>query len=85
MTYQMNIGSMYPYPGYVVSEPLIFKSEIVLNIADERSVFDFNINVTFKDFEAIGLSTEKWMKYLYKIFGEEYKNAYLAECEKLFE
>ncbi len=30
-------------------------------------------------------SSEHWIKYLYKIFGEEYKEAYLAECEKLFE
>lgn len=26
-----------------------------------------------------------WIRYLYKIFGEEYKEAYLAECAKVFE
>lgn len=41
---------------------------------------------SLSDFDVIWttLTSKYWIKYLYKIFGEEYKVAYLAECEKLF-
>lgn len=54
-----------------------------LNYSDEFDVFwlsDFEVILT------ISVSMERnWIKYLYKIFGEEYKEAYLAECTKVFE
>ncbi len=27
---------------------------------------------------------QEWIRYLYKVFGEEYKKAYLEECVKVF-
>lgn len=71
--------------GYEVSEPLILKSEIRYSIENTRCDFGCSINVALEDFEARGESTIMWLKYLYKIFGEEYKEAYLAECAKVFE
>lgn len=41
------------------------------------------------DFEVIWSHSSSmkndWLRYLYKVFGEEYKEAYLAECAKVFE
>lgn len=54
-----------------------------LNDSDEFDVFwlsDFEVIFT------ISSSMERnWIKYLYKIFGEEYKEAYLADCAQVFE
>lgn len=41
------------------------------------------------DFEVIWSNSSSmennWIRYLYKIFGEEYKEAYLVDCAKIFE
>lgn len=40
------------------------------------------------DFEvicALSLYSNNWLRYLYKIFGEEYKQAYIQECLSVFE
>lgn len=41
------------------------------------------------NFEAIGSCSSSleniWLRYLYKIFGEEYKESYLENCAKVFE
>lgn len=63
------------------SERITGKAEF-LNNSDEDDIFwlsDFEVILT------ISVSMERnWIKYLYKIFGEEYKEAYLAECAKIF-
>lgn len=49
-------------------------------VFDRPVLYDFE--VLYSNMENI---RNNWMKYLYKIFGEEYKEAYLAECAKIFE
>lgn len=42
--------------------------------------------ITLYDFNSVGCKDSSiWIKYLYHIFGEEYKEAYLDMCAKVFE
>lgn len=42
-------------------------------------------NITLYDYDSIGCHWHKqWIKYLYEIFGEEYKKAYLEHCAEIF-
>lgn len=63
----------------------IFKefSVTVYTISNSTEIDHF----TLYDFDVLYItwSRKLWIKYLYKIFGEEYKVAYLAECAKIFE
>lgn len=62
------------------------KNCISYYITNNRSVWDYSWYEHYTDFgERCDGSSERWLKYLYEIFGEEYKAAYLAECAKVFE
>lgn len=51
----------------------------------------FNLDIQLKDYDAITIYKatiswpHKWLKYLYKVFGEEYKQAYIQECLSVFD
>ena len=46
---------------------------------------DYVDNIRLEDFFSDGGSTKAWIKYLYGIFGEEYKQEYVKECLKIFD
>ncbi len=51
-----------------------------------QNMGDCMFNFTLEEFDSIGYRLpDQWLKYLYKVFGEEYKQAYLVECAKVFE
>lgn len=55
---------------------------------DYPNYFDchYELAVILYDYDVGGyVSKEKWLKYMYGIFGEEYKNAYLKDCVKALE
>ena len=45
---------------------------------------DSTFNISLREFYTIGVDKTQWVKYLYSIFGEEYKAAYLKRCEQIF-
>ena len=49
-----------------------------------NKVVNFSKVLTLSDFDANGISPKKWRKYLYDIFGEEYKKEYINHCLKEF-
>lgn len=67
----------------------IKKREIITATVKILYDSDEHDNFWLLDFEVAWSNSqnieEEWIKYLYKIFGEEYKEAYLAECAKIFE
>lgn len=56
---------------------------IYVNVNNERN--DFNTNLRLEDYDANISRPNEWLKFLYKIFGEEYKQAYIQECLSVFE
>ena len=62
------------------------KSTENIYVVINRNMGDSMFNFTLEEFDSIGYRLpEQWLKYLYKIFGDEYKRAYLTECAKIFE
>lgn len=56
-----------------------------INYQDEDGD-DFRIRVTLEEFSTCcGDKNKKWIKFLYGIFGEDYKKAFLNECLKVFD
>ena len=73
-----------------------FKYEFTHNNESERIVGTVKCLHDSKEYDSfwlcdfkmkfgLSLNSNDWLRYLYKIFGEEYKEAYLAECTKVFE
>lgn len=50
-----------------------------------NDINDFNTNLRLEDYDANISRPNEWLKFLYKIFGEEYKQAYIQECLSVFE
>ena len=62
------------------------KHEEAIYVRVDQSTTDESFNFTLEEFGTIGFSHPgRWIRFLYKIFGEEYKEAYIAECAKVFE
>lgn len=62
------------------------KSPENIYVVVNKNMGDCMYNFTLEEFDSIGYRLpDQWLKYLYKVFGEEYKQAYLAECAKIFE
>lgn len=60
------------------------KEHIYVNI--DRNSGDWIFNSTLREYDTIGnISHCSWVNYLYKVFGEEYKKAYLKNCEEIFD
>lgn len=51
----------------------------------EREQNNYVDNIRLEDFFSDGGSTKAWVKYLYGIFGEEYKQEYVKVCLKIFD
>lgn len=59
------------------------KSKYLYVTVDYNNDYDFIFRLY--DYDSEGFSKPgEWIKYLYEVFGEEYKKAYLAECEEVF-
>lgn len=44
-----------------------------------------SFNFSLYDYDTIGCNRHTlWIKYLYEVFGEEYKQSYLDYCAKIF-
>ena len=61
------------------------KNEQNYSCSLKREQNDFVDYIRLEDFLSDGGSTKAWIKYLYGIFGEEYKQAYVKECLKIFD
>lgn len=78
--------SMYPKEKFKITNLSISKkhSEIYVSIDNIKSMWDYSFNLRFKDFSSSDDDVE-WINFLYKKFGEEYKEAYLANCALIFD
>lgn len=78
------LGKLFPRTGdYIVCAWFKHTTKIIVNV---KCKGDRTFRVELEEFAMVGFpGTEQWLKYLYKVFGEEYKQAYLAECAKVFE
>ena len=45
---------------------------------------DFLFSFSLYEYEVWGNGHTLWIQYLYEVFGEEYKQAYLEHCAKIF-
>ena len=51
-----------------------------------KGMYETTINFAFHDYGALeGNYKKEWVKYLYEMFGEEYKQAYLRHCSSIFD
>jgi len=51
----------------------------------DQNMGDCLFNISLCEYDTIGYSrTSRWIKYLYEVFGEEYKKSYLDRCAKIF-
>lgn len=74
------------WDGFKVSVRETTNSETSIYVENTKSSNDCGFTITLEDFGVRGLPSRlTWVRYLYKIFGEEYKEAYLANCAKVFE
>lgn len=56
---------------------------ICVNVDNDKN--DFDTNMRLEDYDATISWTDKWLRYLYKVFGEEYKQAYIQDCLSVFD
>lgn len=60
-------------------------SSILASITNPHSLpDDYTWNERYYDFST-SVEDGPWVRYLAKLFGEEYKDAYKADCVKLFD
>lgn len=80
-------SSIYPKEKYEFSLVMPGKKGkfIVASVTKMDADFsDISINFRLEDFDATS-NKESWIKYLYSIFGEKYKEAYLEEAMSIFD
>ena len=74
------------YPKEKRYSSSFIKSKSYIYVSVDENNGDSTIKFSLHDFYTIGCSRPSiWIKYLYRIFGEEYKQAYLADCAKVFD
>lgn len=73
---------LYPVDRYKLNFS-IEDREIRVYCENLKSVIEYSWYERYTDFYSSN-NEEKWVKYLYKIFGESYKEEYLKECAKIF-
>lgn len=72
------------YPKYHFSF-YRYKENIEVSVTNCNSLpDDYTWNERYTDFESTR-NESKWIKYLAEIFGQEYKDAYLKDCSKIFD
>lgn len=81
------INTIYPKKeGYKNRIEEIENSEIRVYVENTRSAIDYGFIVILGDFYTRKISSEgAWLRFLYKVFGEEYKQAYIEECLSVFD
>lgn len=78
------LGELFPLTENYVYSYVQSPKRILVRVNKNKGDRIFNFQL--EEFGSIGFPRcEQWLRYLYKIFGEEYKQAYLAECAKIFE
>lgn len=83
------LNSIYPekqgfdYSMIMPEESNPQKEYVYVNVERDRN--DFNLNIRLEDYDATISCPNKWLKFLYKVFGEEYKQAYIQECLSVFD
>lgn len=80
-------SSIYPKEKYEYAILMTDKKGkfIVASVTKIDADFsDISINFRLEDFDATS-NKESWIKYLYSIFGENYKEAYLEETMSIFD
>lgn len=61
------------------------KNEYTIYVRMDRNHGDNSFNFSLQEYGTIGCNCHiQWIKYLYEVFGEEYKQAYLDRCAKIF-
>ena len=78
------LGKLFPSSkDYIICKWFKRSTKIIVHVKYKG---DQIYKVQLEEFTMLGFpATEKWLRYLYKLFGEEYKQAYLVECAKIFE
>lgn len=71
------------YPDYTVTVLIRDQDRFYAQIISNDPDNDFAWRERFSDFYDQG-SGDAWIKYLYSIFGEEYRLAYIKACNKEF-
>lgn len=62
-----------------------FNDSIYVNVQNNHSSIDYAFGFKLLEYDSVGFcSPSVWINYLYKIFKDEYKEAYLEECAKIF-
>lgn len=57
---------------------------IYATVSNPQSSRDYSWTEVYYDFSSTQ-NTKTWVKYLASIFGDEYIDAYLANCRKIFD
>ena len=66
------------YPNYSIAGLYLTRDkDWSASVCNERSTIDYSWNDYLSDFMA-SRNENEWIEYLYHIFGEEYKRAYLT-------
>lgn len=61
------------------------KRESSIYVRMDKNFGDNSFNFSLCEYDTIGCNRHaKWIKYLYEIFGEEYKKSYLDCCAEIF-
>jgi len=70
----------------VLSYEFMKIEDIIPRIIVDYELAYWKSTCTLLEYEAMGEmgSSREWRKYLYEIFGEEYKQAYLDHCSSIF-
>lgn len=56
-----------------------------IRVSITNSTTNFTHTIHLQDFDTSISIPDKWIRYLYKIFGDEYKQAYLDKCATIFD
>ncbi|MCQ2748552.1 MAG: hypothetical protein MJ246_00630 [Clostridia bacterium] len=72
------------YPDYSFR---FYKDEdkIEVSVTNHHSLpDDYSWNEVYYDFDS-SRNTRSWVKYLSRLLGQEYKDAYLKDCSRIFD
>ena len=52
---------------------------------EQNGMLNYSFNCRLEQFDTVHFERHvQWIRYLYEVFGEEYKQAYLENCAKIF-
>ncbi len=73
------------YPNYKVHNIIRFKEDNSIFVQIAKSQYSNSVGYKLYNFNSTLAFPSIWIKYLYSIFGEEYKKAYIDNCLKVFD